>query len=169
MLLDKHGGQADKRYGHENKRLEPLTHVLFLQPRRRDTHGIGHMKRRTHAGGRILPVQQSNTRRKEILSGEHLGAHILPVGIDDVDRHGHHLGDDDKNLEPLEALHVIQHQVQQRKHDQKIPEYIGNEKPLAEGDPIVDPAVDHMAAFRGNQILRQKIHNKVPDPAAQKL
>ena len=127
------------------------------------------MKRRAHAGGRILPVQQSNTRRKEILSGKHLRAHILPVGIDDINRHGHHLGDDDENLELLEALHVVQHQVQQRKHDQKIPEYVGNQEPLAEGNQIVDPAVDHMAAFLGNQVFRQKIHDKVADPAAQKL
>ena len=169
MLLDKHGGKADEHHRYDNERLEPLTHVLFLQPRRRDAHGIGHVERRAHAGGRVRLVNEANTRREEILSGEYLRAHILPVGIDNVDRHGYHLGDDDKNLEPLEALHVIQHQVQQRKHDQEIPEYVRDQEPLAEGNQIVDPAVDNMAAFRGNQVLRQKIHDKVADPAAQKL
>ena len=58
---------------------------------------------------------------------------------------------------------------QTREEHEQIPEHVKDDESLAEGDQVVQRGVNQMAALRGDQILRQKIHHQIADPGRQKL
>ena len=106
---------------------------------------------------------------EEIVPGEFRGPQVLDAGVDDVNRHGHHLGDDDVFLQIFEVLNVIQEKIPQGDDNQHIPEAIGDKEELVERDQIVQSAVHHMAGIVGDEILRQKIEEKIHQPSGQQL
>jgi hypothetical protein len=97
------------------------------------------------------------------------GAQVLPVGEENVDGHGSHLGDDDKKLELFEALCVVAQKVQQGNEDQPIPKHIGDDKIFAEGDKIVQSAVDDVAILRGDEVFRENVKEKIDGPAPKEF
>ena len=64
-------------------------------------------------------------------------AQILAAGIDDINDHGHDLGHNDEGHELLKALGIVEGKVEESSRDQKIPEGIGNDEILTEGNQIV--------------------------------
>lgn len=169
VLLDKGRGQADEDHGDHNKCLPEDGHALFLQPHGGNAQGIRHMQGGTHVGAGVKGIKEGHALSQEIISGEFHRPQVLPVGEDDVNGHGNHLRNDDEDLEFFEAVHIVQREVTQGNHDQRVPEHIGDDKSLAEGNHIIQPAMDYMAALCGDQIFREEVEREIPNPAQQKL
>ena len=127
------------------------------------------MQRGADSGGGVHLVDKGRQVGEEIVPGEFRGPQVLDAGVDDVNRHGHHLGDDDVFLQIFEVLNVIQEKIPQGDDDQHIPEAIGDEEELVEGNQIVQSAVHHMAGVVGDEVLRQKIEEKIHQPSGQQL
>ena len=127
------------------------------------------MQRRTDIGAGVKLIDQAHNPGEYIAAGEGFRAQILAVRPDNVDGHGHHLGDEDVNLQPLEGSDIIQKEVAQGYHDQHIPAHIGQHEYFVEGDHIIQPAVHRHAAGFGNQVFSDEVQGEINQPGAQQL
>ncbi len=169
MLLDHGGGKADEDYAEHHKPFPEFGGALFLQPAGADAQRIGNVQAGTDSGGSIEGINDACQPGEKIVPGKLRRPQVLNTGIKDVHRHGHHLGDDDEGLQIPEILHIVQRKIPQRDHNQQIPEAIGNEKELVEGDPVIQCAVDHMAVFHRDKVLCEKIEKEIDNPAQQQF
>ena len=70
------------------------------------------MEGRTDSRVGIHGVNESDQLRQNIVPGKHLRTQILPIGKDDIYRHGDDLGDNDIGLQLLEAVHAVLQELQ---------------------------------------------------------
>ena len=157
VLFDKSNGNTDHPAPKRNADPHPLVNALLPEPCRGNSHGICHMKGRTHTGIGIKSINDAEQLCQNVIPWEHLRPQILPVWKNDIHRHGNDLSDDDIGLHLLKAVHAVQQEIQQRSHDQQIPAYIRNYKPFAKRHHIVQPTMHRIAVIRRDQILGQKI------------
>ena len=117
--------------------------------------------------GKLTAAQVRRTVREHYASSsfEHTVQPKL-VYISHPTELGHHLGDEDVQVQFPEALHVVQEVVQQTAEHQYIPAGVEDQEILVEGNEVVQEAVHHVAAFRRDQIFRQKIQREIHDPCA---
>ena len=169
VLLDEADRAADRDDDGDEHALPVARDLAVLEHHREDAEGIAHVQARADAGRRVEGVDDAHDPREEIVVLEGLGTEILPARIEHIDRHGDDLREDDEPLQALEALDVIERVIEERSAHEHIPEHIRDDEQLIERDHVVQHAVDRMAARRGDQILGDKIHQKVEDPAAQQL
>lgn len=127
------------------------------------------MKGRAHPGIGVHRIDNAKKLRQNIVPGKYIRAQILPVWENAIDRHGNDLGDDDIRLHLLKAVYAVQQEIQQRSYDQKVPAHVGNNKPFTEGHHIIQPGMDRIAVFCGNQILCQHIQCQITDPAKKQF
>ena len=167
MLLDEGHRNTDHTTPDGNGDPKPLGGAFLPQPCGGNTQTISHMQRGQNAGIGVKGIDGAQDPGQHILPGKHLRPQILPVGIEDIHRHGNDLGDDDIGLQLFEAVHIVQQEVHHGPYDQQIPAYIGDHKPFAERHRIIQGDVNGMAFFRRDQILRQKIQDKITHPAQQ--
>ncbi len=169
MLLDEHGGQDDQYYEYDDESLHSRTRIPLLQPGGGNAQGVSHMQGRTDPGVGVEAVKKANRMGQEILPRENLRPQQLYAGPADVDCHGHSLGHHDVDGQAAKAVNIIESEPHQTEYDEQIPAEIGNQKPLAEWNQVVQSAVYHMTGLRRNQIFCEKEQGKIDYPAGQQF
>ena len=167
VLLDEYGGKADHHGCKYDECLKPRRNLLFLQPSGGNSDGIAHVQGGTYVGVGINGVELAYHPGEYVIVFKYLGAQILAVGIEDVNGHGHHLRYDNKGHKLLKAAGVVECKVEKRSCNQKIPEGVGNNEILTEGNQIVKRAVDYVTNVVRDKSLGDKVEGKVTHPAKQ--
>ena len=165
MLLDEGRGQTDQ-HDHDAESPFPADpQFAFFQGHREDAHRVGHVQRGEHARGGVKGVDKGHQTAQEIVAHEDLGPQILPRRVEDIDRHRDDLRDEDELGQPREAFDIVQQAVDQRAEDEQVPEDVEDGEILAEGDHVVQRAMDRMADLRRDQVFGEKVEAEVEDPA----
>ena len=127
------------------------------------------MKGGTDACAGIKGIDKSHQGCQNVVPFKHLGTKILPAGVEHIAGHGNNLSDNDKSLNFFKVLRVIKEGVEQRAENQKIPADVKDDKEFIERNQIIQRTVNGVASFRRDEVLGNKVHHKIENPAAQQL
>lgn len=167
MLLGQEGGRDDQNHQAGEQEPPPQSSFLPVQKHRQNGNGVGRVEGGQNPGRGIEAVDEGQNPGEEIVPGHGIRPQKLDAWPDDVNKHCPGLRNHDVDRQPPEIWNVVEEEIEQRACHQTEPEQIGNYKDLAEGDHVVQSAVDHVAAFKGDQVFRDKIEGEIDDPAAQ--
>ena len=165
MLLHEAHGEGDHHHQQDQQRLPHPSQFPVLQIGGEDAQSVGHMERGADPRGGIHGVDEPQDPGEDVLPGKLLRPQVLAAGPEDVAGNGDHLGDDDELLHMGEFIHIVQKGKEQGEEDQGEPGHVENGEVLAEGDQIIQKDMDDGTVFRRDQVFRQEIHQKIPDPA----
>ena len=169
MLLHEAYRQADHQHDKAEQGLPAGSEIAVLQGHGENPQRVAHVQRRADSGAGVKGVNKRHQRREHVFPLEDFRPHILAARVEHVTGHGDDLGDDDEDLQFPETRHIIEEGIGQRPEDEGVPAHIEDQEELIERDHVVQRAVDHVAGLPRDQVLRNKIHDEIKDPAAQQL
>ena len=167
MLLGVDGGKADQDHHSPDQKLYPQTGLPPFAPGRANAQREGHMKGRAGIGVHIHRIQKVHNIREDIVPGHSLGLEIHPGGENGIRRQRYDLRHDQKDLEALKILQIIEHEVQHRKSQQEIPAHIRHHKNLIEHHDIIQCTMDAEALIQREGPFQHKIQHQINRPGEQ--
>ena len=167
VLLDEHGGDADQNAHGDGDQVQ-----LPLAQRRRIDRGGDERGRaddvhtREHVRVRVGGVNTPDEPGGNILMLEHRRAQLLPVGEHPVEQDDRDKAERDKQHIGLKILRVPEREIERHGKQQRMPQAVGEDEPLAEGDGIVQRAVHHIIiALHG--VLHDRKKHQIDHPEHQ--
>ena len=114
-------------------------------------------------------IEASNESCQQVIPGKGRRAQVLTGGPDQVHKEGGTVCKDDEMHHPPEGFRVVEKRVDVHAHQEHEPEQVGDQKPLVEGDPIIQGAVHHMVACHRAKALHIQKQQAVHRPIEQQL
>ena len=147
VLLEQYGGGDDGHAEHGGGRAHPAAAGLVKDAAavvsHHQRHRVEDVDGRADVGGRVGVVEPAHRPGEEVRAVHTVRAEIQPIGDDDIhcQRDGH-AREQGKAEPPEVGAGRFPQQIEQGERDPDEPCKIGDDRIFAEGDQIVQPAVD---------------------------
>ena len=180
MLFEQHGGGDDGQAQHRRRRAHPAAAGLFKDAAavvgHHQSDRVEDMDGRADIGGSVGGVELTDDPGEDVRTVDAIGAEVQPVGEDDIDRQRDGHAREERQAEPPEVrARGLPQQIEQGERDPDEPRQIGDDGILAEGDEVIQMAVD--PDFRHGDVdfepvehreIKHKIERHEPDGMAGK-
>ena len=123
------------------------------------------MHRWADTGVGVDGVQQPHTSGQKIISWKQQRSEILPGREENEARQCDNLRRDKVDLQSFKTLCMIEHEIHQGKQDQKVPQYIRNQKILIEWYKIINAAMNAITPIGRNEMFGQYEQGQIDDPS----